>query len=62
MIIVRKRAGTVRWVTEAAVAKTMQEKAAPVQRREAGKKRDKMERPAAMREKKMKTSKGKSVA
>jgi hypothetical protein len=62
MIIVRKRAGIVRWVMEAAVAKTMQEKAAVVQRREAGKKTDRMERPAAMREKKMKTSNGKSAA
>jgi hypothetical protein len=62
MIMVRKRAGTVRWVMEAAVARTMQEKAVPVQRREWGKKTDRMERPAAIREKKMKRSKGRSAA
>jgi len=57
----RKRAGTVRWVMEAAVAKTMQQKAVPIQRREGGKKTDRMESPAAILEKKMKRSKGKSA-
>jgi hypothetical protein len=59
--MVRKRAGTVRWVMEAAVAKTMQQKAVPIQRMEGGKKTDRMERPAAILEKKMKKSKGKSA-
>jgi hypothetical protein len=40
----------------------MQEKAMPIQRMEGGKKTDKMERPAAILEKKMKRSKGKSAA
>jgi hypothetical protein len=60
--MVKKRAGTVRWVMEAVVAKTMQEKAVPSQRTEWGKKTDRMESPAAIREKKMKRSKGKSAA
>jgi hypothetical protein len=62
MIMVRKREGTVRWVTEAAVAKTMQQNAVSIQRMEAGKKTERMERPAAIRERKMKKSKGKSEA
>jgi hypothetical protein len=62
IIIVKKRAGTVRWVMEAVVATTMQEKAMPIQRTEGGKKTDMMERPAAILEKKMKKSKGKSAA
>jgi hypothetical protein len=62
MIMVRKRAGTVRWVMEAVVAKTMQRKAIPIQRVEGGKRTDRMEIPAAIREKKMKKSKGKSAA
>jgi hypothetical protein len=62
MIMVRKRAGTLRWVMEAAVAKSMQQKAAPSQRTEWGKKTERMESPAAIREKKMKSSKGKSAA
>ncbi len=62
MIMVKKRAGTVRWVMEAVVAKTMQEKATPIQRIEGGKKTDMMERPAEILEKKMKRSKGKSAA
>jgi hypothetical protein len=62
MIIVRKREGTVRWVIEAAVAKTIQLKAVSIQRMETGKKTERMERPAAIREKKMKKSKGKSGA
>jgi hypothetical protein len=61
MIMARKREGTVRWVIEAAVAKTMQQKAVPIQRMEGGKKTDRMERPAAIREKKMKRSKGRST-
>jgi hypothetical protein len=60
--MVIKRAGTVRWVMEATVAKTMQRKAVPIQRMEEGKKTDKMERPAAIREKKMKQSNGISAA
>jgi hypothetical protein len=60
MIMVRKRVGTVKWVMEAAVAKTMQRKAAPIQGMEGGKKTDRMERPDAIREKKMKRSKGRS--
>jgi len=60
--MVKKRAGTVRWVMEAAVARIMQRKAAPVQKVEEGKKTDMMESPAAIREKKMKRSKGKSAA
>jgi hypothetical protein len=62
MIMVKKRAGTVRWVMEALVARTMQEKAMPIHRMEDGKKTDMMERPAAILEKKMKKSKGKSAA
>jgi hypothetical protein len=62
MIIVKKRVGTVRWVMEAAVARTMQQKAVPSQRTEWGKKTERMERPAAIREKKMNRSKGKSAA
>jgi len=62
VIMVKKRAGTVRWVMEAIVARTMQEKAMPIQRTEGGKKTDMMERPAAILEKKMKKSKGKSAA
>jgi hypothetical protein len=61
MIMARKREGIVRWVIEAAVAKTMQQKAVPIQRMEGGKKTDRMERPAAIREKKMKRSKGRST-
>jgi hypothetical protein len=60
--MVRKRAGTVRWVMEAAVAKTMQRKAVPIQRVEEGKKTDRMDSPAAIREKKMKQSNGISAA
>jgi hypothetical protein len=62
MIMVKKRVGTVRWVTDAAVARTMQQKAVPSQRGEWGKKTERMERPAAIREKKMNRSKGKSAA
>jgi hypothetical protein len=62
MIMVRKRAGTLRWVMEAAVAKSMQQKDAPNQGTDWGKKTEKMESPAAIREKKMKRSNGKSVA
>jgi hypothetical protein len=62
MIMVKKRAGTVRWVMEAVVARTMHEKAMPIQRMEGWKKTDMMERPAAILEKKMKRSKGKSAA
>jgi hypothetical protein len=62
MIMVRKRAGTVRWVMEAAVATTIQKKAVPIQRMEGGKKTDRMESPAAIREKSMNKSKGKSTA
>jgi hypothetical protein len=62
MIMVKKREGTVRWVMEAVVARTMQEKEIPIQRTEGGKKTDMMERPAAILEKKMKKSKGKSAA
>jgi hypothetical protein len=62
MIMVKKRVGTVRWVMEAAVAKTMQQKAVPSQRTEWGKKIENMESPAAIREKKMNRSKGKSAA
>jgi len=47
---------------EAVVARTMQEKAMPIQRTEGGKKTDMMVRPAAILEKKMKKSKGKSAA
>ena len=46
---------------EAAVARTMQKKAVPIQRMEGGEKTDMMESPAAIREKKMKKSKGKSA-
>jgi hypothetical protein len=46
---------------EAAVARTMQQRAMSTQRMEAGKKRDMMERPAAIREKKMKKSRGTSA-
>jgi hypothetical protein len=61
MIMVRKRAGIVRCVMEAAVAMTIQPKAVPTQRKEDGKKTDTMERPAAIREKEMKKSKGTSA-
>jgi hypothetical protein len=61
MIIARKRVGRVRWVIEATVAKTMQQKAVPSQSREGGKKRDRIESPAAIREKKMKRSRGEST-
>jgi hypothetical protein len=47
---------------EAVVARTMQAKAMPTQRMEGGKKTDMIERPAAILEKKMKKSKGKSAA
>jgi hypothetical protein len=47
---------------EAAIARTMQQKAVPSQRTEWGKKTERMERPAAIREKKMNRSKGKSAA
>jgi hypothetical protein len=60
--MVKKRAGTVRWATEAPVAKSMQQKAVPSQRAEWGKKTEKMESPAATREKKMNRSKGISAA
>jgi hypothetical protein len=60
--MVRKRPGTLRWVMEAAVARTMQLKAAPNQGTEWGKKTERMDSPAAIREKKMKRSKGKSAA
>jgi hypothetical protein len=60
--MVKKRAGTVRWVMEALVARTIQEKAMPIQRIEGGKKTDMTERPAATLEKKIKKSKGKSAA
>jgi hypothetical protein len=62
MIIVRKRAGTLRWVMEATVARSMQQEAVPSQRTEWGKKTERMESPAAIREKKMNRSKGKSAA
>jgi hypothetical protein len=62
MIMVRKRVGTVRWVMDATVAKTMQRKATPVQKMEGGKKTERMERPDAIREKRMKKSKGRSGA
>jgi len=39
----------------------MQQKAVVIQRMDAGKKTDRMERPAAIREKKMKRSRGKST-
>ncbi len=58
----RKRVGTVRCVMEAAVAMTIQQKAALNQGTDWGKKTEKMESPAAIREKKMKMSKGKSAA
>jgi hypothetical protein len=61
MIMARKRAGIVRWVMEAPVAKTMQQKAVVIQRVEGGKKTDRIESPAAIREKKMKKSKGRST-
>jgi hypothetical protein len=61
MIMARKREGIVRWVMEAPVAKTMQQKAVPIQRTEAGKKTGIMESPAAIREKKIKRSKGRST-
>jgi len=57
----RKREGIVRCVMEAAVAKTMQMKAVLIQRMEGGKRRDMIESPAAIREKKMKRSKGRST-
>jgi hypothetical protein len=47
---------------EAAVAKSMQQKAALNQGSEWGKNTEKMESPAAIREKKMKRSRGKSAA
>jgi hypothetical protein len=47
---------------EAAVAKTMQSSAAPVQRMEGGKKKETMARPDAIREKRMKKSRGRSGA
>jgi hypothetical protein len=61
MIMARKRDGTVRWVIEAAVAKTKQTKAVIIQMREKGKKTERIESPAAILEKKMKRSKGKST-
>jgi hypothetical protein len=39
----------------------MQQKAVPIQRMEGGKKTDRIESPAAIREKKMKKSKGRST-
>jgi hypothetical protein len=60
--MVKKRAGTVRWVMEAPVARTMQQKAIPSQKTEWWKKTEKMESPAAIREKKMNRSRGKSAA
>jgi hypothetical protein len=47
---------------EAAVATTIQKKAVPIQRMEGGKKTDRIESPAAIREKSMNKSKGKSTA
>jgi hypothetical protein len=47
---------------EAVVARTMQEKATPIQTMEGGKKTEMMERPAEILEKKIKRSKGKSAA
>jgi hypothetical protein len=41
----------VKWVTEAAVAKTIQAKAVVIQIRETGKKTERIESPAAIREK-----------
>jgi hypothetical protein len=61
MIMARKREGMVRWVIEAAVAKTIQAKAVLIQRREGGKKTERIESPAAILEKKMKKSKGRST-
>jgi hypothetical protein len=46
---------------EAAVAKTIQQKAVLIQRMEEEKKTDRIESPAAIREKRMKKSKGKST-
>ena len=60
--MVKKRAGTVRWVIEATVARTMPKKAVPSQRTERGKRTETIEIPAAIREKKMKKSKGRSAA
>jgi hypothetical protein len=51
----------VRWVIEAAVAKTIQAKAVLIQKREGGKKTEMIESPAAILEKKMKRSKGRST-
>jgi hypothetical protein len=61
MIMARKREGIVRCVIEAAVAKTIQAKAVIIQMREGGKKTERIESPAAIREKKMKRSKGRST-
>jgi hypothetical protein len=61
MIMARKREGTVRCVIEAAVAKTIQQKAVLSQRMEGAKKTDRIETPAAIREKRMKRSKGRST-
>jgi hypothetical protein len=61
MIMARKRAGIVRWVIEAAVAKTIQKKAVLIQRMEAGKKTARIESPAAIREKRIKKSNGRSA-
>ncbi len=61
MIIARKREGIVRWVIEAAVAKSIQQKAVLIQRMEGGKNIDKLESPAAMREERIKKSNGKST-
>jgi hypothetical protein len=47
---------------EAAVAKAMQKNAVSIHRMEKGKKTERMERPAEIREKKMKKTKGKSAA
>jgi hypothetical protein len=62
MIMARKREGIVKCVIEAAVAKSMQQKAVIIQMREGGKKAERIESPAAIREKKMKSSKGRSTA
>jgi hypothetical protein len=61
MIIARKRDGIVRWVMEATVAKIIQQKAVLTQSKEKGKKIARIESPAAIREKKMKRSKGRST-
>jgi hypothetical protein len=62
MIMARKREGIVRCVIEAAVAKTIQKKAVLIQRMEGGKKTDRIESPAAIREKRIKKSKGRSAS